>query len=100
MEARPGDAEAGSRPGVWDPDKDRWELYYLPDDFSQAHDLAAEHPEKLAELKELFWEEADDVPRDARCWAASPSFFGIAAAAVGADDSSPTTATCRTSPRA
>lgn len=43
----------------WDPDKDKWELYYLPDDFSQAHDLAAENPEKLQELKVLFWEEAD-----------------------------------------
>ena len=28
-------------PGVWDPDDDPVELYYLPDDFSQAHDLAA-----------------------------------------------------------
>jgi arylsulfatase A-like enzyme/uncharacterized membrane protein len=45
-------------PGVYDPEQDTWELYYLPDDFSQAHDLAAEHPGKLAELKELFWEEA------------------------------------------
>jgi hypothetical protein len=45
-------------PGVYDPEQDTWELYYLPDDFSQAHDLAAEHPEKLAALKELFWEEA------------------------------------------
>jgi hypothetical protein len=43
----------------WDPDKDKWELYYLPDDFSQAHDLAAENPEKLRDLKALFWEEAD-----------------------------------------
>jgi arylsulfatase A-like enzyme len=33
-------------PGVWDPDADPVELYYLTDDFSQAHDLAAEHPEK------------------------------------------------------
>ena len=24
----------------WDPDADPWELYYLPDDFSQAEDLA------------------------------------------------------------
>ena len=46
-------------PGVWDPDKDPVELYYLPDDFSQAHDLAAEHPEKVQELKDLFWEEAE-----------------------------------------
>jgi arylsulfatase len=46
-------------PGVYDPEKDRWELYYLPDDFSQAHDLAAENPEKLAELRDLFWREAE-----------------------------------------
>lgn len=46
-------------PGVYDPEQDTWELYYLPDDFSQAHDLAAEQPEKLAELKELFWQEAE-----------------------------------------
>ena len=45
--------------GTWDPEQDTWELYYLPDDFSQAHDLAAENPEKLAELKELFWQEAE-----------------------------------------
>ena len=43
----------------WDPNQDVWELYYLPDDFSQAHDLAAENPEKLEELKELFWKEAE-----------------------------------------
>ena len=46
-------------PGVYDPEQDTWELYYLPDDFTQAHDLAAEQPEKLAELKELFWQEAE-----------------------------------------
>ncbi len=46
-------------PGVYDPENDTWELYYLPDDFSQARDLAAEKPEKLAELKELFWAEAE-----------------------------------------
>ena len=45
-------------PGAYDPEQDTWELYYLPDDFSQAHDLAAENPEKLAELKTLFLEEA------------------------------------------
>jgi arylsulfatase len=42
----------------WDPDADRWELYDLTTDFSQARDLAAERPEVLAELKELFWREA------------------------------------------
>ena len=46
-------------PGVWDPDADPTELYYLPDDFSQAHDLAAENPDKVAELRALFWEEAE-----------------------------------------
>jgi arylsulfatase len=46
-------------PDVYDPDDDVWELYYLPDDFSQAHDLAAEQPEKLEGLKELFWQEAE-----------------------------------------
>ena len=46
-------------PGKWDPEQDTWELYFLPDDFTQAKDLAAENPEKLAELKELFWEEAE-----------------------------------------
>ena len=46
-------------PGVWDPDLDPTELYYLPDDFSQARDLAADHPEKVKELRELFWQEAE-----------------------------------------
>jgi arylsulfatase len=38
-------------------ENDRWELY-APDDWTQAHDLAAEQPEKLAELQELFLSEA------------------------------------------
>jgi len=47
------------KPGSgYDPDQDHWELYYLPDDFSQAHDIAADHPAKVAELRELFWQEA------------------------------------------
>jgi hypothetical protein len=43
----------------WDPRKDVWELYYLPDDFSQAHNLADQHPEKVTELVELFLAEAE-----------------------------------------
>ncbi len=35
-----------------------WELYHIEEDFSQSNDLAAEHPEKLAELQELFDEQA------------------------------------------
>ena len=37
---------------------DRWELYHTDQDFSQAKDLAAEQPDKLAALKNLWWEEA------------------------------------------
>jgi arylsulfatase len=46
-------------PDTYEPENDVWQLYYLPDDFSQAHDLAAEQPEKLEELKKLFWAEAE-----------------------------------------
>jgi arylsulfatase A-like enzyme len=46
-------------PAVWNPDEDPVELYYLPDDFSQAKDLAAQHPEKVEELRKLFWKEAE-----------------------------------------
>ena len=46
-------------PGKYDPDNDVWELYYLPDDFSQAKNLAAEHPDKVAELTQLWWQEAE-----------------------------------------
>ncbi|MGF1466866.1 MAG: arylsulfatase [Sandaracinaceae bacterium] len=35
-----------------------WALYHVAEDFSQAHDLAAEEPERLAELQALFLEEA------------------------------------------
>ena len=46
-------------PDVYDPDAQEWELYYLPDDFSQARDIAAENPKKLAEVKAAFWEDAE-----------------------------------------
>lgn len=36
----------------------KWELYNIDDDFSQANDLAESQPEQLAELQELFDEEA------------------------------------------
>jgi len=39
---------------AWSPDNDKWELYHLDEDWSQAHDLAAEMPEKLAQMKDLF----------------------------------------------
>ncbi|WP_334173350.1 arylsulfatase [Sinomonas sp.] len=48
---------------------DRWELYDTTTDWTQARDIAAEHPEKLEELKRLFLEEAekyDVLPLDDR----------------------------------
>src|SRR3954465_3526307 len=44
---------------------DVWELYDTTTDWSQAHDLAAEMPAKLAELQELWLKEAHtyNVPR-------------------------------------
>jgi arylsulfatase len=64
-------------PGVWNPDDGPTELYYLPDDFSQAHDLAAQHPEKVAELRELFWAEAEKY-KVLPLLATLGVFFGIA----------------------
>jgi len=39
-------------------DEDEWELYHVAEDFSEAHNLATKNPEKLAELIEIFDEEA------------------------------------------
>src|SRR5205823_1729369 len=59
--------------GVTDPSKpfddDRWELYHVEEDYSEAHDLATEYPEKLHELQAIWWAEAgryDVLPLDAR----------------------------------
>ncbi len=35
-----------------------WELYDLNKDYSQAHNIAAEHPDKLKALEALWWSEA------------------------------------------
>lgn len=42
----------------FDPDKQRWELYNVNEDFSQANNLADKHPEKLRQLQDLWWVEA------------------------------------------
>ena len=63
-------------PGVWDPDADPAELYHLPDDFTQAHDLAAEHPDKVQELNDLFWQEAEKY-KVLPLLATLSTFFGI-----------------------
>ena len=36
-----------------------WELYHLDEDWSETRNVAAEHPEKLAELVDLWWAEAE-----------------------------------------
>ncbi len=47
-----------SKPRVDDYAKDKWELYHVAEDFGQATDLAAQHPQKLKELQDLFHQEA------------------------------------------
>jgi len=43
---------------AFDPDKQKWELYNVDEDFSQANDLAAKNPEKLRQMQDLWWVEA------------------------------------------
>jgi arylsulfatase len=50
-------------------DQDKWELYNLAEDFSEANDLSAKYPQKLKELQNDFWVEAkkyDVLPLDDR----------------------------------
>ena len=57
--------------GKWDSRNDRWELYDLNRDFSQANDLALKEPERLEKMKKLFLEEArsnSDLPIGAGMW--------------------------------
>jgi arylsulfatase A-like enzyme len=44
----------------WDSATDEWELYDMKNDFSQANDLAASNPAKLAELQKQFLALAED----------------------------------------
>ena len=49
--------------------EDKWELYHVAEDFSQANDLAASNADKLSELQDLFIAEAikyDVLPLDDR----------------------------------
>jgi arylsulfatase A-like enzyme len=45
-------------PGSHDFDADHWALFDLERDFSEAHDLSQEHPERVRALVELWWAEA------------------------------------------
>ncbi len=40
-------------------DDDVWELYHLDEDFNEVRDLATEHPERLADMIERWWQEAE-----------------------------------------
>lgn len=40
-------------------EEDRWELYNVMEDASECNDLAGQFPEKLAEMQELWWVEAE-----------------------------------------
>ena len=40
-------------------DDDKWELYDLRSDFTQYDDVAAKYPQKLKELQDVFWIEAE-----------------------------------------
>lgn len=39
--------------------RDRWELYHVDRDFTESEDLADSHPDRLAELVDLWWQEAE-----------------------------------------
>lgn len=45
-------------PGA-DYDDETWELFHLDRDFSEVHDLSEQHPERLQELVDRWWSEAE-----------------------------------------
>ncbi len=40
-------------------EEDVWELYNLDEDFNETNDLANAHPERLAEMQAIWWQEAE-----------------------------------------
>src|SRR5262249_10155445 len=44
--------------GTYDFDKDKWELYRIDSDFSEANDMAAQEPQRLRGMQDLFLIEA------------------------------------------
>lgn len=51
-------AVAFHTPGT-DFESDHWELYNVKADFTETADLASRRPEKLKELQDLWWDEAE-----------------------------------------
>jgi arylsulfatase len=59
----------GPTSGIGHFDEDEWQLFHTEEDRSEAHDLAKEHPEKLKQLIDAWFEEAekfDVLPLDDR----------------------------------
>jgi arylsulfatase len=64
-------------------DQDKWELYHITEDFSEANDLAAQNPAKVRELQDLFMTQAarynvlplDDRMSERMDVTLRPSFF-------------------------
>jgi arylsulfatase len=52
-------ATGGVDYAAWDANADRWELYNVAEDFSEAQDLAAAEPERLEAMKARFLEVAE-----------------------------------------
>lgn len=50
---------APSALSTFDPLNTEWELYHIDNDPTQSVDLAQQFPEKVKELEELFWKEAE-----------------------------------------
>jgi arylsulfatase A-like enzyme len=49
----------GPTSGIGNFDKDEWQLFHTDTDRSEAHDLAAEHPDRLKGLIDVWFEEAE-----------------------------------------
>ncbi|MBI1181982.1 MAG: sulfatase-like hydrolase/transferase [Alphaproteobacteria bacterium] len=55
LAAAPFETDAFAPPAV---NNSKWELYDLSKDFSQADNVAVQHPERLQTMETLFWQEA------------------------------------------
>ena len=73
----PWQASDPAAAAAFDPFTATWELYHIDQDFSQANDLAAQEPEKLAELQALLWglyAKYDVLPLQ---WETAPRLAGV-----------------------
>ena len=88
----------GPTSGIGHFDDDQWELFHVDEDRAEANDLAAEHPDKLKQLIEVWFEEAEQVRRAA---ARRPPPVGDPQrrAAAGRAATATRTSTTRTPPR-